>query len=1392
MALMVLTCMAIQTAAQHTDDATGEFQGLEIRMLDPTQEFAARQISAIHQDEEGFVWIGTNLGLYRYDGYRAKRYKNDNDTPHLLTSNKVTCLAGSGDTLWIGTNEGVNMLERRSGHITHHHFKDRPNSDYVNRILVTKDGKVILGTDAGLYSYKAQRDTFILVNDHMGGGIPMPKSAVHSIMQDSHGNVWVSVWDDGLYRWDRRTRKGTKIHEFDGIALTSDIYEDSRHRIWLSTWGKGLQRIDNPFDKQGQLRVKTYTKANTNGGLVTDVVNMVREDPLTGTLYVGTSNGISLGIVDGNGNVAFKALPKDRLPAKGLFNRGAKPMMCDAEGNVWTSISPLGGAVMSMRPRYLTYHALPSGMAEDDDITCMAYDSKGDLWLGLDRNGIIHHEAATGRTLTSKDIPALRGVDIPERVRSLCLTSDGRTILGTGWKGLLEISADGKRLTKRTKENTPWLADDFIYALREMPDGHVLVGTWKGVSLWMGGDKGMRLTNDSLKVLTEAKVRHFMRDKDGDIWMATRQKGIIRLTGDVHKPKTLRAKTYRQLKGSGLQVTEVGRVLQDREGRVWACSDDAGLLLYDAEQDAFESVNLLYGLPTEGMSSMEEAEDGTLWLATATNVINLSLKEDGSLEKMRYFPNDGMPTETYFTGSVSAAGGDGMVSFGCVDGYATVMEQPTMALPHQARVAITEIRIFGVPLNRMPEKEREQISEMTSHYTRSIRLTQAQNDFTIFFSHFDYDTPENTRFSYRLEGYDKDWVTARAGESSAHYCNLEPGRYSFRVRVATAEGKWLELDEPLKVRILPPLWLRWWAILIYIVLAGAVGFVIVMYLKGREEHRQELVLARLENEKMEELNHNKLQFFTNITHDLMTPLTVISASMNLLEAGAPNPKATFGVMRDNLNRLMRMLQQILEFRKAETGNLRLRVAKGDVADFCRREAESIRPLMNRRRLSLSLLCMPESIEGYFDSDALDKIMYNLLSNAVKYTPPMGHVNMTLKQTVDAQRQDVAELTVVDDGIGIAADKMDGIFKPFYDGQHRRLNTYGTGIGLSLTKDMVTLHHGTIEVKSVEGEGTTFVLTLPLRREAYAPEEIDEEEPTPQPMETPQHAPTPAAVQPEPEPEPEPEPGTAPREAPAPLARKATLLLVEDDGDLLAFVRNILQTTYNILTATNGREALDIMHTQHVDLVVTDMMMPIMDGMELVKELKADPAYSDCPIIMLTGKQDEDSQARIYEAGVDAYVSKPFHLSLLQARIHNLLQRQERTEQEVKQRLESIFGQLDVTDADEEFLKKCVAVVTRHLDKPDFGQQELADGVDTSKSTLYKRLKRLTGLNTPSFIRSIRMRAACDILTSTPRIRIADLAYTVGYTDPKYFSISFKKAVGVLPTEYALTASRQKK
>ena len=543
----------------------------------------------------------------------------------------------------------------------------------------------------------------------------------------------------------------------------------------------------------------------------------------------------------------------------------------------------------------------------------------------------------------------------------------------------------------------------------------------------------------------------------------------------------------------------------------------------------------------------------------------------------------------------------------------------------------------------------------------------------------------------------------------------------------------------------------------------ALFFVVVFLYFGRQLYLRSMrVRHRLQMGKI----------FTNITHELLTPLTVISASVDHLREEAPQHEHDYDMMQLNIQRMVRLLQQILEASKSQAGELKLKVSHGDVMQYVHDTALCLEPLIKRKNLAFNINCNPQSMMGWIDTDKLDKIIYNLLSNAAKYTSE-GSITLDVRTS---KNYDYLYIKVSDTGSGISEQQMKHLFQRFFDGEYRRHQTFGTGIGLALTRDLVYLHNGKISVDSEEGKGTTLTVGLPITKEAFLPEQIDESGVIDSNLPKNTIIDVNTTIIPD----------TIEEDLPEEVdSDDYRILIVEDNLELLMLMHHILKSQYRVYVAHNGKEALKIIHRHPLDLIVSDVMMPEMDGIELTEAVKEDPNYSHLPIILLTAKTQEEDREEALKTGADEYLTKPFRLSELKMRIDNIIENRKRIQQDFTKlfTLDSLEGVERELSPDEEFLRRARGCVQKQLDNADYDRIAFAADMGASPSTLYNKLRSLTGMNVTTFIRDIRMKEAYRIARTNPGIRVSDLAYRVGFHDPKYFSTSFKKYFGTQPKEF---------
>lgn len=1338
----------------------------------------SKDVQSVYQDRDGYIWVSTRNGLFQYDGYSLNTYKSNLFRSDLLTNNNVFCAAeDSKHRLWIGTYSGLNVLDKKTGVIRKINHPAM-NGNSIPQVLITGDERILFATDWGIYEYLEDKDDFLCHAGENTGNV-LPQTAIKSLFEDDRGDIWIGTWDAGLYRYEKNSGKYFRYPQMNRQNSAHYIFQDSRKNIWVGTWNGGLVLLKDAYHPEKTTWVTFRHDEKRPSGISDDIIYAISEDLNTRSLWVGTRKGLSvLPPADHyTGTEAFtNYYPSES--ENSIASDEVASLMRDRQGLMWVGM--IGGGVNKVNTRKADFYwdqlLEVKRMLKTTSVRSILLDDDGLLWLGIGTYGLGVKDRRTGKFTYYTRMPEFdrfRGISTVTCMMQHSVTKNIWFAAYDG--GVYEVDKRApvsQRVKNYLAQDVPWLAGSCVFYIFEDSKHNLWFATRNGVSMRTAGGQAVRL--DTLQVgnnlMRNIHTMYLTEGTDGDIWAASNTHGVLRLHCNEKGDYTVT--DYSATNGK-LNSVYADCLYCDAKGRIWVGTGGSGLNLYDASTDTFLPVHDKWNLPGDAVVSIRSDKEGNLWLGSNAGLIKLTLTDNLEQATFRLYTTvDGLQ-DNIFIRSSHAVAADGEMFFGGHRGYNSFYPEKQREEAFSSSVVVTDIKIFNQPWGNLPAEERTEISELAPGFAREIQLDYWHNNFSIEFSALEYANPDRNQYAYRLVGFDADWQYTGGSKRFAYYNNLKPDTYTFQLKASNANGIWDEDTLQMKVVILPPPWKTWWAYTLYIMCACGVIYYTFRVVRNRIRLRNALHLREMEQAKAEEVNHAKLQFFTNITHELLTPLTILSASVDELKRTAPAYKEQYRVMNNNINRLIRLLQQILEFRKAETGNLKLRVSQGDLTQFVHRSLDSFRPLMKKKDIQFGITCSPTPFVAYFDPDKLDKILYNLLSNASKYNRPGGMVSVELSEGEEG----MARLMVKDNGPGISAEAQKNLFKRFYEGDYRKFKTIGTGIGLSLVRDLVVLHRGTIAVESEEGKGTVFMVNFPVLRASYAEEEI--EEGVPADAEAPrQELPVEEAEEDNFD-----ESMDEQNEESSSAGSTHSLLIVEDNEELLQLMTKLLGADYIIHTANNGKEAIEVVEREEIDLIVSDVMMPEMDGIEFCRYIKSKIETSHIPVVLLTAKNKEEDRVEAYESGADGFISKPFNLSVLHARISNLLRSRVRMGKDFKKQLVFEAKELNYTSVDEDFLQRAIDCVNRHLDDPEFDQAQLLEELHMTKSTFFRKLKSLTGLSYVSFIRNLRMKAACRIMEEKKNVRIADLAFAVGYNDSRYFSLSFKKEFGMQPSEY---------
>ena len=1361
--ILSLICMAI------------EGQNFPYRHLPPITIAPTEEASCMFFDKEGMMWVGTNAGVKSYDGYHVRTYKTNAYQPGILPNNTIRSLAEDHqDNLWLGTRNGLVRMNKRTGEFKTF-FLPEESQRIIYTLFVSKDGTLWIGTDGGISFFNPKTETFYTYNnknawliDENGSRKKMPGYSVKAIIEDRNGDLLIGTWSAGLMRF---RRGGNTFYRYPQLNATNSAYSlflDKHQRLWVGTWGYGVVRLDNPGNvRQPEMHQYPYSANHF------DTFYKIAHDPVTKTLWACTREGVcyleeDMPNAEWNGYTSIGNNPLN-------FNND---IATDGKGNIWLCTQNNGILQVNTQPSLFKLWNLDTShtrLTINYVYSILTTDGEN-FWLGLNPYGIALHNRKTGKTLYNQEIPGFAG--IPARVFTTSISDITRRSNGEIWfannsYGII-VKPSGKPAYLIKHDTHPSIVqDNFVNTFFESRDKVMWIGQRNGLSIVTPDNKGKQITmKEGKKNFTSCDIRHISQDKKGNIWLATDNEGIIRISGSPRNTKSLKFKQYNP-DHHNFAIDDATACLEDSRGRLWAISNSGGLFLYNKVEDRFEPKNQEYHLPGDRVLSIKEDERGNLWLTTDYALVSIIWGKDSEKpQDITYFTSEDGIGDILFSPNTACKYGKELF-FGSRTSIFSFIPSMKAQLndKRNPKLVITDIFVDDQPFAQLDSIDKKKISEEMPGYTRKITIPARVKKFSVEFSLLSYGNTEKNVYAYQLKGYDDDWQYCIKGTHKAVFQNLPSGTYHLRVKATDGYGKWQELPYTITIKVLPPWYASRLAFMLYILMLIGGLFAAARWYKERVKTRNSLQMGVI---------------LTNITHELLTPLTVISATIYKLKAMAPQYEEDYLVMNSNINRTTRLLRQILEVRKSQAGQLHLLVSRGNLISFIEEACENIRPMAEHQQVTLSL--EKPKIEGlvWFDADKMDKIIYNLLSNAIKYNKVGGKIDVSLSLS-----KEQAVISVSDNGIGMSKEKIKHLYTRFFDGDYRKQNQPGTGIGLSLTHDLVKLHHGAIQCESQEGKGTTFTITLPIRKNAYAPDEIDNTDKlNAVNQETIRQASLETKQESQPASEDKPKQVSVRQSI---FIRKNVnrILVVEDNEELLALMLQVLSKNYYVLTAKNGKQAMNIIMKEKLDLVVSDVMMPIMDGIELTRQLKSDKSFWQLPIILLTAKNKEEDKTEAYAVGADAYITKPFKFEDLEVRINALLANRKKIIEKIQAEVSlqtstenEAQPKVHLSNPDQAFITSATELVMKHLADADYDRESFAKDMAMGESTLYNKMKATTGQTVIAFINSIRMKEAQRIIQSNPNILISDVAIQVGFNTPKYFSKCFKKQFGVFPKEYA--------
>lgn len=1312
-------------------------------------------VKAATFDAKGFLWIGTTAGLMRYDGYNFVQVRNTLKSPSKLSDNGIEGLAADNHgSLWIATDDGITRLELGYVH-TQIYRMPTPRQSLVYCVYPDADGSVYGGTDAGIVVYDRHADRFRLMRGTEG-------LDVKAFANDGHGHIFIGTWSHGLWMYDKRSRR---MHR---VAVDGDNYYclafDRHGRLWAGSWFDGVRVIDNPTAPHPT--VKAFS--GTGGEPVYNIVEVADNE----ILACARSKVFRF---DSAQHTEVIPAASDEMNAAIVTNGvGTVALVKKTEAMEFFSTFSTALNIINVAP-------YADGLLRGAINKLVTTDGRL-FWLGSRITGVSTFELGATVSPHATAVPQLGGLN-PRLVTTSCqdliTDSHGNVWIANMYDGGVVVHPDGTA-TALDLTSRSYTHENSISTMMEDRDGNMWLGQMTNVVILArdGHTYNIPLAK-YIPNIGRGEVTHIMQDHRGRVWICTRDNGVLR----VDPAPGRKAKDQPWLMpGTVCHTTKYAAegaitCAEDRYNQIFFITSVGEILIWDNAHDCSRAMAENTNDNVRYYSAVTDI-DGNLWCGATNCIVKINRDSRGRAVIQRFYIPAQDTRLNLKENSVFRRGT--MLYFGATNKIVAVdTRRLGTTRPMAMKLTLSRLTIDGREYSDLDSAMQAKLTKSVPAYSKNITVPYGVRVVKLGFTNLDFANVTAVRYAYRLDGYSDDWTMSAEGGHTATFENLPAGKYIFHLRATDTNGRWVDMPYTITIRVLPPWWRSWWAYIIYILMAVAAGWGIIVWYSQRVRTQNRLHMA---------------QVFTNITHELLTPISVVQASIDAqeknIDAGA------YTIIRNNMTRLTRLIRQILEIDKLNAGRLVIELSDNDMNEFLRQETDNMRPLAMQRGVSLTFTTrgrMP--IHCLFDTDKLDKIVYNLISNAIKHTAVGGHVVVGV-----AYDKGFATITVADNGTGISKARMKQLFSRFMDGDYRSIGSTGTGIGLSLTRDLVRKLKGTISVESTEGEGTTFTVVLPISREAGAKGASAEDIAKAAVKETVTTDGGEAGAQPVADGNAaEPADGSAVAAADSAVAadtadaavattegeqRSAyTILLVEDNIDLLDITATFLGQWYNILRAANGRQALTVLERNAVDIVVTDVMMPVMGGIELTKKIKANADYAMMPVIMLTAKVRDDDRDEGYKVGADAYLAKPFSLETLHLRIENFIANRERIRQKFKNMVDDDTANTHYSNPDEQFVQRCIAKVKENIAEENYDRERFAHDMCMSGSSLYKKLHALTGLGVMAFINDIRLKEACRIMRANPSIAVNDLYVRVGYASPTYFRRLFKQQFGITPTEF---------
>jgi signal transduction histidine kinase/ligand-binding sensor domain-containing protein/DNA-binding response OmpR family regulator len=1309
------------------------------------------------------MWIGTRSGLNRYDGYNFKIFKHNFGDSTSIPNNVVQSIVKDQlGRFWIQVPSYLCIFNPSNEEFTNNFTIVADKRTFQNFILDMAapcgDSLLFLRVqNEGIIRHNIFSNKNQFLSRGVESAIQLPELNITRI--SVYGRYLYVTYENGLI--DQIEAQTLKLEKritgvYDKLKLTGKQFEtfiDNDENIWVFCNDEAVGVF--MIDANGTLR---HFNTESNPSLNSNIISCMVQAP-DSKLWIGTDHG-GINILNPTDNT-ISYITHDPFNENSLSQNVITELYMGNDSIIWIGTFKQGVNYYHENIyRFWHYVNFPNNdkTLPYNDVNCFAEDKSGNLWIGTNGNGLIYFDRKNNSFKTIKAQPGNPNALQSDVIVSLLIDKKNQLWIGTYHGGLSLY--DGQKFNNFMHDPTDsrTISDNKIWDLFEDSKGQLWVGLLGGGLDRFDADKKVfhHYSKGGINAMSSNFVMSITEDNDGNIWFGTDQ-GVF-----VLDHESARFIQFQNEYGNNKSLTDnfVYNVFKDSKGGIWAGTRN-GINFFDKQENIFLPIKNESHATDFSIMSILESDDGHLWLGTSSGLAKMVVRYDESGHYKDHYSlifneTDGLQGREFNEGSALKTSRGEMI-FGGPNGFNLFIPENSTTYTGHITPQITGLEIFGnsVPINNKVDGRK--IIHSTTLNGSTLELNSSQNMFSLSFALIDYLTPKKVHYRYKLDGFNDQWIYTTWQDRKATFTNLNPGSYRFIVQSSDFLSEWNASEAWVNIDILPPWHRSWYAYVAYFFVIISILFIMQNYISMRIRNKYLKDQAEEEALRQYELNSLKSRFFTNVSHEFRTPLTLIITPLdNLLKSDLePNTRNHLQLIRQNAGRLLNLVNQLLDFRKAGENKLQIDLTYGNIINHLRKTVEAFSVLSESKKIDLQFVSYEAELFMQFDKDKIEKIINNLLSNAFKFNHDGGSIHV-ISQLSKVQNKEFLTIKVKDMGIGIEKEHRDKLFERFYQvNQSRDFITTGSGIGLALTKEFVELHHGSISVESEPGQGSCFTVSLPVNRQRLSKhlEESNNEDPNEE-------------------------------KAVISLLEKdkRTILLVEDNLEFRGYLKESLQNKYNILEADNGKLGLELLQSHDPDLIVSDIMMPVMDGIELCKQVKTNQEYSHIPIILLTAKSTHEDKVTGFKVGADEYITKPFDLDILESRINYLIHLRQKFIKEYQKSLRIESNAETITTLDGKLLNKVLELINQNLSNPDFSVNQLSKELSVSRVHLYKKTMSLTGKTPIELIRLVRMKKAADLVLAG-QLTISEISYDVGFGDPRYFSKQFKNEFGVLPSRY---------